>query len=165
MHQIFLSPFGKSIHPDEAERISPAGPRTRKFVISLALLLVIASIFKSLDLYREFFDLQLYDQQFLFPMIGVALLLTFVHVPFGYGKRSGPVPWYDRLAGLVGLAARSYLSVEYPRLADEVVYQPLDAVVCAIIILFLCAEGLRRTVGMVLLVVLVLFILFGVAGQ
>lgn len=150
---------------EEARRISPAPPRLRSFIIGLGVLLVIASIFKSLDLYRQILRLQLYDQQFLFPMIGVGLLLTFTHVPAGYGRRAGPLPWYDWLAGISGFLACAYLSVEYPRLADLVVYQPTDAVICAIVILFLCAEGLRRTVGMVLLAVLVFFILFGVAGQ
>ncbi len=154
-----------SLYPNEADRISPASPRLRKFIITLAVILVIASIFKSLDLYREIFDLQLYDQQFMFPMIGVALLLVFIHIPFNYGKRAGPVPWYDWLAGSLGLVACLYLSLEYPRLADIVVYQPIDAVICATIILFLAAEGLRRTVGVTLLAVLVAFILFGVAGQ
>ncbi len=154
-----------SLHSNEAERISPAPPRLRAFIIGLGVLLVIASIFKSLDLYRELLQLQLYDQQFLFPMIGIGLLLTYVHVPASYGKRAGPVPWYDWLAGLAGLLTCSYLSVNYARLADEVAYQPLDAVICGSIILLLCAEGLRRTVGMVLLSVLVFFILFGVAGQ
>ncbi|MBT3550378.1 MAG: TRAP transporter fused permease subunit [Rhodospirillaceae bacterium] len=154
-----------SLHSDEAARISPAAPPLRNFIIGLGVLLVIASIMRSLDLYRSVFALQLYDEQFLFPMIGVGLLLTFVHIPHNYGKRSGPVPWYDWLAGFSGLAACIYLSANYARLADEVVYQPFDAVFCAIIILFLCAEGLRRTVGMVLLSVLVFFILFGVAGE
>ncbi len=157
--------FSNSLHSHEAERISPASPPLRTFIIGLAVLLVVASIFRSLDLYRELFDLQLYDQQFLFPMIGIGLLLTFVHVPYNYGKREKAVPWYDWLAGFGGLAACIYLSANYARLADEVVYQPFDAVFCAIIILFLCAEGLRRTVGMVLLLVLVFFILFGVAGE
>ena len=154
-----------SLYSNEADRISPAGPRLRAFIITLAVLLVVASIFKSLDLYRRIFALQLYDQQFMFPMIGVALLLVFIHIPFGYGKRAGPVPWYDWAAGLSGFTACAYLSIEYPRLADIVVYQPVDAVICAVVILLLCAEGLRRTVGMTLLAVLVLFILFGVAGQ
>ncbi len=149
----------------EAARISPASPGLRTFIIGLGVLLVVASIFKSLDLYRKLLGLQLYDQQFMFPMIGVGLLLTFVHVPINYGKRVGPVPWYDWLAGLAGLTACIYLAIEYPRLADIVVYQPLDAVICAVIILFLCTEGLRRTVGPVLVSVLIAFILFGVAGQ
>ena len=150
---------------EEARLISPAGPRVRLLVITLAAILVVAAIFKSLDLFRGLLGLQLYDQQFLFPMIGTALLLTFVHVPAGQGKRAGPVPWYDWLAGLSGLLACVYLAVEYARLADIVVYQPFDAVLCAIVVLSLCAEGLRRTVGMVLMSVLIAFILFGVAGQ
>ena len=150
---------------EEARSISPAGPLVRRLVIALAVILVVAAIFKSLDLYRSLLGLQLYDQQFLFPMIGVALLLTFVHVPVNRGKRTGKVPWYDWLAGLSGLAACLYLAVEYPRLADIVVYQPFDAVLCAIVVLSLCAEGLRRTVGLVLMAVLIAFILFGIAGQ
>ena len=123
-----------SLYDNEADRISPAGPKLRIFIITLAVILVIASIFKSLDLYREIFALQLYDQQFMFPMIGVALLLVFIHIPYNYGKRAGPVPWYDWLAGLSGFVACAYLSIEYPRLADAVVYQPIDAVICAIVI-------------------------------
>ncbi len=149
----------------EAQKVSPAPVKTRTFIITLAVVLTIASICESLDLYRSLLGLQLYDQQFMFPMVGVGILLTFVHVPYNYGKRATPIPWYDWALGLMGLASCLYLGVEYPRLADEVVYQPTDAVITAIIILFLCAEGLRRTVGMILLAVLVFFILFGVLGQ
>ncbi|MEK9679471.1 MAG: hypothetical protein VW169_13915, partial [Rhodospirillaceae bacterium] len=134
----------------EARKVSPAPVKTRTFIITLAVVLTIASICESLDLYRSLLGLQLYDQQFMFPMVGVGILLTFVHVPYNYGKRATPIPWYDWALGLMGLASCLYLGVEYPRLADEVVYQPTDAVITAIIILFLCAEGLRRTVGMVL---------------
>jgi len=165
MKQYLYALFGTSVYPDEAERISPAAPRLRTLIIALAVILVIASIFKSLDLYRRLLGLQLYDQQFLFPMIGAALLLTFIHITAGGEKRATAVPWYDWLAGLSGLTACLYLASEYVRLADEAVYQPFDAVFCGIIVLLLCAEGLRRTVGLVLLSVLIAFILFGVAGQ
>jgi len=109
--------------------------------------------------------LQIYDQQFMFPMIGVGFLLAFVHLDIRGGKRAGPVPWYDWILGLSGLIACCYLSWDYARLADEVVYQPTDGVICAIIVMVLAAEGLRRSVGMILLVVLLGFIGFGVAGQ
>ncbi len=150
--------------PSRAERLSPAPRPIRILVITLSVILVLASIAKATDFYRTV-GLQLYDQQFMFPMIGAAFLLTFVHLTWRGEPRDRAVPWYDWTLGLTGMAACFYLAVEYPRLADIVVYQPPDAVICGIIIMVLCAEGLRRSVGMILLIVLLSFIGFGVAGQ
>ena len=146
------------------DRISAAPRPIRALVIFLSVILVLGSIAKATDLYR-ILGLQLYDQQFMFPMIGAAFLLTYVHLTPRGNKRDRRVPWYDWTLGLSGLAACCYLAWEYPRLADIVPYQPTDAVVCGIIIMVLCAEGLRRSVGLILLVVLLGFIAFGVAGQ
>ena len=151
--------------PSRAESISPAPAPIRRLVITLATILVLGSIAKATDFYRTVAGLQLYDQQFMFPMIGAAFLLCFVHLTPRAAARDRYVPWYDWVLGLSGLGACCYLAWEYPRLADIVVYQPTDAVVCGIIVMVLCAEGIRRSVGMVLLVVLLGFIGFGVAGQ
>ncbi len=151
-------------NPSRAERLSPAARPIRTLVITLAVVLVLGSIAKATDFYRTI-GLQLYDQQFMFPMIGAAFLLTFVHLTVRGKPREHAVPWYDWLLGLSGLAACFYLAWEYPRLADIVVYQPADAVICGIVVMVLCAEGLRRSVGMILLVVLLGFIGFGVIGH
>ena len=150
--------------PSRVDRISSAPRPIRALVIFLSVILVLGSIAKATDLYR-ILGLQLYDQQFMFPMIGAAFLLTYVHLTPRGAKRDRRVPWYDWILGLSGLAACCYLAWEYPRLADIVPYQPADAVICGIIIMVLCAEGLRRSVGLILLVVLLGFIGFGVAGQ
>ncbi len=147
-----------------AEQISPAPRRIRTLVIGLSVLLVIAAIARSTDLYRTL-GLQIYDQQFMFPMIGGAFLLTFTHLTIRGEKRRGRVPWYDWLCGVAGLVVCCYLAWDYARLADDIVYQPADAVICGIVLMVLVAEGLRRSVGLVLLIVLLAFIGFGVAGQ
>lgn len=152
-------------HGSEAERITSVPSPLRGFVIGLSVIFVIASILKALDLYRIAFHLQIYDQQFYFPMIAIGLALVFLHLEPSGRRRTALPGWYDWLAAAAGAAACVYLAVEYPRLANEVVYQPLDAVICGATIIVLTAEGLRRTVGWVLLSVLVFFILFGVAGQ
>ena len=152
-------------HGSEAERITSVPSPLRGFVIGLSVIFVIASILKALDLYRIAFHLQIYDQQFYFPMIAIGLALVFLHLEPSGRRRTALPGWYDWLAAAAGAAACLYLAVEYPRLANEVVYQPLDAVICGATIIVLTAEGLRRTVGWVLLSVLVFFILFGVAGQ
>ncbi len=150
--------------PSRAESLSPAPRPIRVLVITLSVILVLASIAKATDFYRTV-GLQLYDQQFMFPMIGAAFLLTYVHLTLRGRPRDRHVPWYDWILGLSGLGACVYLAWEYPRLADIVVYQPTDAVICGIIIMVLCAEGLRRAVGLILLCVLLGFIGFGVLGQ
>ncbi len=147
-----------------SESISPAPTKIRALVIGLSVLLVMAAIARSTDMYRSV-GLQIYDQQFMFPMIGGAFLLTFTHLDIRGNKRTSAVPWYDWLLGLSGLAVCLYLSWEYARLADEVIYQPVDAVICALVIMVLVAEGLRRSVGLVLLIVLLCFIGFGLAGH
>jgi TRAP transporter 4TM/12TM fusion protein len=154
----------ESQKPDRAKALSPAPPPIRVLVITLAIILVLGSIAKATDFYRTV-GLQLYDQQFMFPMIGAAFLLTFVHLTPRKTARDHHVPWYDWVLGLSGLFACCYLAWEYPRLADIVVYQPADAVACGIVVMVLCAEGIRRAAGMVLLIVLLGFIAFGVLGQ
>ena len=150
--------------PGRAESLSPAPRPIRVLVITLSVILVLGSIAKATDFYRTI-GFQLYDQQFMFPMIGAAFLLTFVHLTIRGRRRDRGVPWYDWILGLSGLSVCMYLAWEYPRLADIVVYQPADAVICGFVIMVLCAEGLRRSVGMILLAVLIGFIGFGVAGQ
>lgn len=150
---------------DEAARITSVPPPLRGLVITLSVIFVTGSVLKALDLYRIALGLQIYDQQFYFPMIAIGIALVFLHLSPSGERRSTMPGWYDWLAIAAGVSACVYLAVEYPRLANEVVYQPLDAVVCGATIIFLTAEGLRRTVGWVLLGVLIFFILFGVAGQ
>ncbi|MGE3644670.1 MAG: TRAP transporter permease [Beijerinckiaceae bacterium] len=152
-------------HSEEAGRITSVPGALRVLLISLSVIFVLASIAKSTDLFRTALGLQIYDQQFYFPMIAVGIVLVFLHFTPQGEKRTGMPPWYDWLAAALGTAACLYLAVEYPRLATEVVYQPIDAVVCGAIIIVLTAEGLRRTVGVILLAVLLFFIAFGIAGQ
>ena len=101
--------------PTRAESISPAPRPMRILVITLATLLVLGSMAKATDFYRTVAGLQLYDQQFMFPMIGGAFLLTFIHLTPRGQPRDRYTPWYDWMLGLTGLAACTYLAWEYPR--------------------------------------------------
>jgi len=158
-------PRSGSAPVSESERISSLPVRVRWFVIALSVLFVTGSIMKSTDLQRSLLQLQIYEQQFYFPMIAIGLMMVYLHLTPGGQRRTTMPPWYDWAAALVGAGACLYLTIEYPRLADQVVFEPLDAVICAVIIILVVIEGLRRTVGMVLLTVLLAFIAFGMAGQ
>ena len=106
----------------------------------------------------------LYTEQFLAAMLAVALPVLFLNVPATKG-RGGPVPWYDILAAIAGFAAMAYVAATYPRLSGELVYQPMDALIVSAVILALIIEGLRRSVGKVLVGVILVFVAYALWGH
>ena len=143
-----------------APRLSKTG---RAVVDGGAVLVALGSIAWAADLYRTV-GLALYTEQFLAGMLAVALPLVFLHIPSSKG-RAGPVPWYDILAAIAGFAAMAYVAAVYPRLSGDLVYQPLDALIVSAVILVLLVEGLRRSVGKVLVIVLLVFIAYALWGH
>lgn len=127
------------------------------------MLVTLGSVAWAADLYRDV-GLVLYTEQFLSGMLALSLPLVFLHVPVSR-NRTGPVPWYDILAAIAGFAAMAYVTVAYPRLANELVYQPIDALVVSTVILALIIEGLRRSVGKVLVGVILVFIAYAMWGH
>jgi len=152
------------IVPVEEAPISSAPRRIRHIVVGGAALLVIVAVIRSLDLDRSV-GLLLYLEQYLFGMLGAGFLLVFLHLGIDRKPRTDNPPWYDWVAGIAGAAACFWLAVRYPKIADTVVEQPPEALITGTIILVLIAEGLRRTAGTALLVVLLFFIAFGLIGQ
>ena len=146
------------------EPISLAPPLIRTIVIAGACLLTVVAVIRSLDLDRSL-GLLLYNEQYLFGMLGVAFFLVFLHLGIDRKPRTGPVPWYDLLLAVLGLVSCGWLAVRYPSLADIVSDEPPEALITGGIIMVLVAEGLRRTAGPILLGVLLFFLAFGVAGQ
>ena len=89
-----------------------------------------------LDLQRSLFGLNLYTEQFLLVVLGLAISLVFCNqkkVPF--------------IAGLAGLALCLYLAWDYPVLVNELTERPLDGVLMAAALCVLVLEGTRRVAG------------------
>lgn len=143
-----------------APRLSKTG---RVIVETGAVLVTLGSVAWAADLYRDV-GLVLYTEQFLAAMLAVALPVLFLNVPATKG-RAGPVPWYDILAAVAGFAAMAYVAVGYPRLSSELVYQPMDALIVSAVILALIIEGLRRSVGKVLVGVILVFVAYALWGH
>jgi TRAP transporter 4TM/12TM fusion protein len=143
-----------------APRLSKTG---RAIVETGAVLVTLGSVAWAADLYRDV-GLVLYTEQFLAAMLAVALPVLFLNVPATKG-RTGAVPWYDILAAVAGFAAMAYVAVRYPRLSSELVYQPMDALIVSAVILALIIEGLRRSVGKVLVGVILVFVAYALWGH
>jgi TRAP transporter 4TM/12TM fusion protein len=132
-------------------------------VTALAIVLTLAALGWALDLYRKI-GLLLIDEQFNAIILAVALALVFLsrraskHI-------TGPPPWYDIAAAVLGMVAALYVAYDYRALSDSIAFQPRHGVVIGGILLVLVLEGLRRVSGNVLTIILFVFIAYGFFGH
>ena len=128
-----------------------------------ALALALGSLAWAADLYRRAGFL-LFNEQHLAIALAIALPLLYLSVPARKGPRTS-VPWYDLLAAVMGFATSVYVTIRYPILLDRMIEVPLEGVIVSIIMVVLCLEGLRRTVGMTLVVVTLLLFAYAMVGH
>jgi TRAP transporter 4TM/12TM fusion protein len=126
-------------------------------------LLTFGSIAWAADWYNAV-GLVLYNEQFLAAMLGLVLALAFLSVPLRkHGE--GKLPWYDAAAAFAGFVASWYVAVQFPVLANEIAYRPLDAMIISVVLLLLILEGVRRAAGPVLVIILLFFFAYAIWGH
>ncbi len=143
---------------------TPASPALRAIRTTLAAALTVASLAWAADLYRMA-GLLLYTEQFLAAMFGVSLCLTFLHFPAKRGTQRGRLPWYDAVAAVAGLAAGWYTAFVYPDLVNRLIDRPTDALVVGAIFFVLSIEGLRRTAGNTLVIIVMILVVYALFGH
>jgi TRAP transporter 4TM/12TM fusion protein len=129
----------------------------------LAIVLTLAALAWAADLYRTF-GLLVINEQFNAFMLAVALLLVYLTVRRRKGE-TGPAPWYELVAAVIGAIAALYVCYDYRALSDAIAFRPLHGVIAGGILLLLVLEGLRRVSGNVLTVILLFFIAYGFFGH
>lgn len=143
----------------------PAGARFFSHLNgALAVLLVTASIAWAADLYRAV-GLVLFMEQYVAGILALAFLLLFFAVPAHKGAPRAVPPWYDMLAGVAGFVAAGYIAVRFVDLGTQMFFAPLDGLIASAVIVVLSLEGIRRTVGWPLVVVVLVFLVYGVLGH
>ncbi len=91
-----------------------------------------------LDLQRSLLGLNLYTEQFLLAVLGLAIALCFLARKFTF---------WESAIGLGGLGVCLYLAWAYPVLVNELTARPLDGVLMAAALCVLVLEGTRRVAG------------------
>jgi TRAP transporter 4TM/12TM fusion protein len=147
-----------------AEPVRPSSPVVRVLRPVLALAVALGSLGWAVDLYRSIGWLFL-PEQFLAATFGTGLALVFLHYPARRGTSRGPLPWYDALASGVGLATGWYVAFKYPDIASRLFEAPVEGLITASIFVVLTAEGLRRTSGWPLVVILLVFVGYARVGH
>jgi len=130
----------------------------------LAFVLTLGSIAWAADLFRMA-GLLLYTEQFLSGILAIAVPLVFLSVRARKGSDGASIPWYDYLASILGFVCASYMAARYPQLAELVSDAPVDGLIPGIVMVALLIEGLRRTVGHVLTVLVIAFVFLGLFGH
>ena len=130
----------------------------------LATVLTAGAIAWAGDLFRVV-GLNIYTEQFLAGMLAVAFPLLYTVLPARRGTVRLRVPWYDAIAGLAGAATGAFVAVEYEMILQELYTSPIETAILGAVILVLVVEGLRRTTGPVLVIVVLTFVAFGLVGH
>lgn len=155
---------GESPESDDDETAATNDPVLRFVRPVLAALLTFGSLAWSADLYRDV-GLVLFPEQFLAGMLGVALALVFLHYPARRKTERIRVPSYDLGAACLGLLAGGYVAAVFPDLSERMSFQPVDGLIVSIILVALCLEGLRRTVGYSLVVIVGIGLIYALVGH
>lgn len=147
---------------------APVPPALRIIKIALAALLTLGSLAWSANLFRMVGLLPV-QEQFLAGMLGTALGLVFLVYPARKKRGNhGRVPVYDYVLSILGFGTGAYAALALPQMLkamEGVGGVPANAFIVACIFLVLCLEGLRRTVGLSLLLIVIFFIGYGLVGH
>jgi len=122
------------------ESPQPTGRRAfARAILILQALLIAMVVGWVLDLQRTVLKLNLYSEQFLLAVLGVAIALCFLTT-----CRNRLL---DLAAAAAGLAICLYLAWRYPQLSTELTSRPLDGVLTSAALAVLVLEGTRRMAG------------------
>jgi len=125
----------------------PPGKRPyARTLFTLQALLVVCVTGWVLDLQRPLLGLNLYTEQLLLAVLGLAIAICFLTAPAS-PRYKGRVPWWDLAAAFSGLALCLWLAWRYPELSNRLTMRPLDGILMSAALALLVLEGTRRMAG------------------
>ncbi|WP_191600422.1 TRAP transporter permease [Marinomonas algicola] len=125
----------------------------------LGMLIALAAIAFAADLFSRM-GISIYTEQYLAVVLGVSLALVFLKPQTNTSKRA-----INAILALIGLSASLYMAVQYPDLVERQLDLPPDALLISAVLFILVLEGLRRVVGITLVIVVMLFMAFALLGS
>jgi TRAP transporter 4TM/12TM fusion protein len=129
----------------------------RTLIKILAIVLPCGTILEAADLFRKI-GFVFYPEQFFAAMFGLAGTLVYLAIPAGKGReRKGPVPWYDKVAAVLTVMGWTYIAIYYPVLSEFSTNFPTVGLWVAVVVILLLIEGLRRTSGLAITIIVVGF--------
>jgi len=107
----------------------------------------------------------IYTEQGLAAILGLALSLIFLTVRAGERDKEAPIPWYDYALAAAGLLVGLYLAYRLATISENFFMRRDEAFVVGLFLVPLILEALRRTAGWSLVIIVVVFLLYGLFGD
>lgn len=153
--------------PGEEDLQPPSGTPLSVATTVMGALIGLGGIAWGADFYR-LVGWNFLAEQFLAMVLGLAMGIVFLIKPLrnssGSPTRSS-APWYDWALSLGSVMLGVYLCWHYPRMLGEFFNSPLDVVVSCSLLFVLVVEGLRRASGWALVIVVLVFFAYALAGH
>lgn len=150
------------LEPGHAEKARPAWLNVITSILGVGI--VAGAISYSTDMFGRM-GLVVYGEQFVAGMLAGAMLLLFLVIPARGGTRVGAPPWYDIALGITGAAAAGYMSFYFVELGTMMFFAPLDGLIASIVVVALAMEGVRRTTGWALVIIVSVFLIYALLGH
>ena len=108
------------------------------------------------------FGVAIFDQQALGIVLGLGLAIVFITIPARRASSSDrKVPIVDVILAVLGTAMGIFFAIRYPVLSNEYYFHQTETFLIGIVLIPLVIVALRRTAGLGLVVILVVFLLYG----
>jgi len=133
-------------------------------ITGLAFLIGLSVIIWTTDLLRMVFGLTLMAQEFAVFILGLTLILTFL-TRDPWGQRTTVPTMSSWTLGMLALVSCCYLSFRYRVMAEELYYHLEEAAFIGIVLIPLVVEALRRLVGWSLVIIVLVFLAYGLLGS
>lgn len=134
----------------------------------LAGLLTIVAVLQAADVPSRL-GYSYYTEQFLALVLGLSLAIVFLVPSRGAGdearRRHHGFRHVNWILATLGLGLSLYVAIQYPNLVGRAMSLPMDALIVGGALILLVLEGLRRTVGWTLVVVVLLIVGYGAIGH
>ncbi|MCD1618882.1 TRAP transporter fused permease subunit [Salipiger manganoxidans] len=104
--------------------------------------------------------LMIFPQQMVALMLGLSLAVCFLRPRPGTS-----LGLLDRLLAAASLALAAHVFIRFPVLSERAWDHPVEAATVGVAVILLVMEGLRRVIGITLIIIFAALVLYAVAGQ
>ena len=156
---------GAPLSDEAAGAVLRDAPAARRICAFLATLITALAVAWAADLPRLAGLSSLYTEQMIAVVLGAANALIFLRRPFRRSRARPTVPVADRAIAAASLAAGLWLAIRFPVLTEDAFYYPVEVLAIGLVLVPLTIEALRRATGLSLLLVVAVFILYGLYGD
>ena len=96
------------------------------------------------------------------PAISVGLILSILYLLFPYSKKTQQtgIPWYDWILAILCLIPTGYYALNYEMLLYSALTPTDFEVVLGVVMIILCIEGVRRAIGLPLVICGLIFVIY-----